>query len=368
MYKVLLVEDEELERRYLRSLLDKKTSNFQVIGEACNGREGIELSAKLVPDIVFMDIRMPGINGLAATKIIKNTNPNIRILLLSAYSDFNYAKQAIHLGVNEYLLKPAQANDILSALNAVTKNNSTDLLSFNSCLANDDLQDFITSNYPLEKEREIIISLQKRDLKLFNTATDDLIKEIMQNYHSFSTIKIRFYELITIISRALNDSGYSVQKTRRFKLDKFQEIAEINNSDDINEYLIRFKKDFLEIINLSEDNGYEHADRIISYISAHKADNISLHEIAAYFHFSPCHISRIIKRKTGFTYPQYFNKIRLAEAKELLRNSNLDISKIANTIGYNEVSHFNRIFKKSLGLSPSKYRNLFNESKEKPVS
>lgn len=364
MYKVLLVEDEELERRYLRSLLEKPPHNFQVIGEACNGREGIELCSKLSPDIIFMDIRMPGIDGLKATEIIKKNNPEVSILLISAYDDFNYARQAIHLGVNEYLLKPATPDDILSALKSVTKDKTTDLLGFNSYLGHLEQQDFITSTYPLEKEKEIILALEKKDIKLFNVATDNLMQELLYNYRNIATIKIRLHELIIIISRVLKDSGYNPQQVRSFKLDKFQEIAKVNTPDHIKEYLIKFKNDFLKLVNLSEASGYEHAEGIISYIKAHKADNITLHEIAAYFYFSPCHTSRLIRKKTGLTFPQYLNKIRLAEAKELLRSSNLDIKKIADTVGYNEASHFNRIFKKTLGLSPSKYRNLFNEGKE----
>lgn len=127
MFTVLLVEDEELERRYLKSLLEKSSWGYKVVGEACNGREGIELHSKLQPDIVFMDIRMPGIDGLSATKSIKTSNPNVKILILTAYDDFNYAKQAIHLGVDEYLLKPAQPKDIFEALSSITKSSYSQL-------------------------------------------------------------------------------------------------------------------------------------------------------------------------------------------------------------------------------------------------
>lgn len=363
MFTVLLVEDEELERRYLKSLVEQSATDYKVIGEACNGREGIDLCSKLHPDIVFMDIRMPGVDGLTATKVIKSNNPETQILLISAYDDFSYAKQAIHLGVNEYLLKPAQPEEILEALSTMTKKNNSKLQNFGSFFSKIDSKDYIAARYPFEKEKEIIIALDKKDYKLFNIAINNLIQELLDNYRNICTIKIRIYELLTVISRALNDFGYNSVDIRTFKVNKFKELERIFSFTDLREYLVNIKQDLLNLVNLTETNTSEFAEIIVSYINAHKADDLSLNDIASYFHFSSCHVSRLIRKKTGLTFPQYLNKIRLAEAKELLRNSDLDVNKIAHSVGYNEVSHFNRIFKKALGLSPSKYRSLFADSK-----
>jgi two-component system response regulator YesN len=84
----------------------------------------------------------------------------------------------------------------------------------------------------------------------------------------------------------------------------------------------------------------------------------SLKEVAEHFHFSTGHLSRLIKKETGMTYPQYLNQIRLEAARMLLCKSDLDIGKIAYEVGYQEVSHFNRVFKKTMGMNPTKYRKL----------
>lgn|GEM_PF-301975 len=363
MFTVLLVEDEELERRYLKSLFEESRSDYRVIGEACNGKEGIELCLQLQPDIVFMDIRMPGVDGLTATKVIKSNHPETRILLLSAYDDFNYARQAIHLGVSEYLLKPAQPEEIFEALNSMTNKAASLNRRFSGFFSTIDPKDFASEHYPFEKEKEIITALEMKDYKLFNKATDDLIQELINNCRSIHIIKARTYELITVITRFLTDDGYSFFEMETFKVNKFREIEELSSFHDLKEYLTKFKKDCLKLIDLNETSSAGLAEIIVSYINTHKAENLSLKDLASRFHFSPCHISRLIRKKTGQTFPQYLNKIRLAEAKELLRNSDLEINKIAYTVGYTEVSHFNRIFKKTLGLSPSKYRRLFTESK-----
>ncbi|MDQ0338654.1 two-component system response regulator YesN [Caldalkalibacillus uzonensis] len=106
MYKVLLVEDEALERQALRSMLESMFDDLDVVGEAENGRKAIELAEALHPDIITIDIKMPGMDGLQTIEEIKNIHPNARFIVLSAYDAFDYAQKAIELNVTHYVLKP----------------------------------------------------------------------------------------------------------------------------------------------------------------------------------------------------------------------------------------------------------------------
>ncbi|AGK95938.1 response regulator transcription factor [Clostridium pasteurianum] len=117
MYKILLVDDEELQREALKIMLKNFKDAIEVIGEAQNGREAIELDEKLDPDIIFMDVRIPGIDGIKASEIIKNRNHNKIIIMITAYDDFNLIHKALLLNVNDYILKPvrdAQLNEVLN--------------------------------------------------------------------------------------------------------------------------------------------------------------------------------------------------------------------------------------------------------------
>ncbi|NLM03550.1 MAG: response regulator, partial [Clostridiales bacterium] len=87
MYKILLVDDEALEREALRIIIERGFSNVEVVGEARFGSEAIILDGKLNPDIILMDIKMPGINGIEATYTIKNRNRDKYIIILTAYDE-----------------------------------------------------------------------------------------------------------------------------------------------------------------------------------------------------------------------------------------------------------------------------------------
>ncbi|SHE34959.1 response regulator transcription factor [Alkalibacter saccharofermentans] len=130
MYKILLTDDEILEREGLKIII-KEVLNSQVLfKEANSGKEAIRLSDAFEPHIIFMDIKMPGLNGIEASQYIKNKHPDIIIIILSAYDDFQLAQQAIRLGVNDYILKPPKPTEINLILHKYIKQiNSRDAFS-----------------------------------------------------------------------------------------------------------------------------------------------------------------------------------------------------------------------------------------------
>jgi DNA-binding NarL/FixJ family response regulator len=101
---VLLVDDHAVVREGLRTLL-KDEGDIEVVGEAKNGRQAVELTRKLRPAVVVMDIAMPVLNGLEATRMILNTLPRTKVIILSAHNDDAYVEQATELGAAGYLLK-----------------------------------------------------------------------------------------------------------------------------------------------------------------------------------------------------------------------------------------------------------------------
>ena len=116
MYKLMLADDEGIVRESLRFIVDKEFPGVCETFEAKTGRHVIELADEVRPDIAFMDIRMPGINGIDAMKEIRRTNPNIVFVVISAYDKFDYAKQALSLGVIDYVNKPFGRDQIVEVL------------------------------------------------------------------------------------------------------------------------------------------------------------------------------------------------------------------------------------------------------------
>ncbi len=112
LYKVILVDDEEEVREAIRKRIDWESIGFTVAGTAENGEEALELAEAEEPDVVMTDIQMPFMDGLTMLKKLKEKLPDLRSVIFSGYDDFEYAKEAIRLEAEEYILKPVDADEL----------------------------------------------------------------------------------------------------------------------------------------------------------------------------------------------------------------------------------------------------------------
>ncbi|MGB9975677.1 response regulator transcription factor [Thermovenabulum sp.] len=115
-YKVLICDDEPLEREVLSLIIERSGLPFKVVGEAKNGIEALEKAENLKPDVILMDIKMPGKDGLRASEEIKNILNNVKIIIITAYDELDFVKEALKLGSVDYLLKPIRPEEFVAVL------------------------------------------------------------------------------------------------------------------------------------------------------------------------------------------------------------------------------------------------------------
>ncbi|BAZ12329.1 LuxR family two component transcriptional regulator [Calothrix sp. NIES-4071] len=120
MIHILLVDDQHIIRHGLKSMLESN-ADMQVVGEAENGQRALEQIPALQPDVVLMDIRMPVMDGVAATKAITQNYPDIKVLVLTTFDDNEYVSQAMRLGAKGYLLKDTEPEELMMAIKSVYK-------------------------------------------------------------------------------------------------------------------------------------------------------------------------------------------------------------------------------------------------------
>ncbi|WP_127499224.1 response regulator [Paenibacillus glycanilyticus] len=118
MYKLLIVDDEQIEREGLKAILQHGLPDI-IIEQAKNGNIAVQLAEEFRPDLILMDVKMPGINGLEAVELISANQPSIKFIMVTAYDTFDYARKAIKLGVKDYLLKPSKASEIVTTVQRV---------------------------------------------------------------------------------------------------------------------------------------------------------------------------------------------------------------------------------------------------------
>ena len=183
--KVLVVEDDFIVRQGILLSLDWEKYGLQICGQAANGEAGWERVEELHPEIVLTDIKMPIMDGLQLAEKIKAKYPEIEIVIFSGFDDFTYAKQAIHLGVNEYLLKPIDAEELLK------------------CVCN--LKDAIQKRKAEQKEKQETVRLLK-DNEI--PIRDYLLSKVL--YPAFNENQHKIMQDITSLGIELNGPKYKV--------------------------------------------------------------------------------------------------------------------------------------------------------------
>lgn len=274
MYKVIIVDDEPIIVEGLQKGIEWEKWNCEIVGTGSSGMEGLELVKKLEPDILISDISMANMDGLAMVAAIKSEHPNVEVCLLTGFRNFEYAQQAIKLGVTRFLLKPSKIDELEEAIDAMIKN----------------LQ---SKGKTGESDLDNIWDCQNLDEKyLYNT----FIKERLNQHEDDS--KIRF--------------------------------------NDANSYIIK---------------------KAIIYMYNNYVQKLSLLDVADHCYISSWHLSKLLNQYTGKGFFEIVNRIRIDKAKELLKGSTAKIQEISDMVGFQDVTHFSRIFKNYEGISPKDYRN-----------
>ena len=157
MIKVLIVDDHAVLRDGIRAMLGAY-DEINIVGEASDGLEAIKKSLELMPDVVLMDIAMPGMDGLEATRRIKKKSPRVKVLVLTQYDDRQYILSAIKAGVDGYLPKRAVGSELISAIRVVSQGDSVLYPSAATALINDYRQHAEVGSYDrlTARQREIL--------------------------------------------------------------------------------------------------------------------------------------------------------------------------------------------------------------------
>ena len=189
MYKVIIADDESIIRKGLRELVDWEALGLSLSAEATDGAEALELVKDLEPHILITDIKMPDMDGITLIKNIKESGSNTKIIIISAYSDYEFLKKAILLGVESYLLKPID-NDELTALlgDIITKLNKE--ISFNTQVKGTGVVRSVTSYIEEHYAERITLTLMADMLgmnpsylgQLFRRETGESFADYINNY------------------------------------------------------------------------------------------------------------------------------------------------------------------------------------------
>lgn len=204
--RLLLVDDHAVLRAGLRALLNAE-KDLEVVGEAENGQQAIEMAHALRPDIVLMDVTMPGMGGIEATRQIKAAHPEIRVLALTMHDDASYLRDILKAGGSGYVLKEAASDELLSAIRAVHQGGTYLHPSHTKVLLDDMLNRARAPAEPRDEQQARYRLLSEREAQVFKlVALGHRNSEIAEMLHlsvkTVETYKARLMQKLGLRSRA----------------------------------------------------------------------------------------------------------------------------------------------------------------------
>lgn len=344
MYKVLIVEDEHLELEALEMILTEQMSDVMVVGKASSGSKALTEIRKRRPDIVIMDINIPEMNGVEVLRRIKKEIPEVRVILITAYNEFDYAHQAIKARVDDFLLKPIRPRQLIESVNQMISDICTS--NQNNCdgKMNDVIYSVVQKQY-LETEHAVKAYLEA----LYSRDRVDLIAiqgEISRLMDELSGV-------------AMDMCGFEIRCNLRNHSNHQYFVKAYQNPYNLKVEIMKYvNRIFDKLLEEAASHKNSVAD-IKNYIDRNCRDEISLDLVGEYANMSSYYLSKIFKREIGMNFVTYLTERKMDIAKEMLINTDVPIINIALELSYHEPNYFSKVFKKSSGYTPTEFRRRF---------
>lgn len=370
MFRLIIADDEMDARDNMIACIDWAANGLEIVGTAGDGLSALELIQQEQPDLVLIDIRMPGLSGIEVIKRVREQGELSPVfIVVSGYDEFSYAQEAINLGVSCYLLKPFLPDDLLSAMRKAMRGTQVvsdmrehplpallreafDHSSYTACPA-----------YPTELERAIIARLLSGSCDQISELADRFVDDIFQNNSAATQAFDCFLILYAEICRTLMQRGLYLSE------DPFPSAD--GQSGDSTEELVRrglqtICAEACRLLAGAQSSGYI-IKQVLACIHQKYSEKLSLEKLSAQVHVSPVYLSNLFSKTMGRTLVEYIQTVRIDHAKELLGNPDLSIADIADRVGYGDVKYFAQVFKKATGITPTAFRNqiTFTEQNQK---
>lgn len=214
-----------------------------------------------------------------------------------------------------------------------------------------------TARYPLEKEQALLSKVKEGSLKESSALLNDLLGYVFLSAgNNLATVKYRSVELCSLLSRAAIENGAASNQIFTLNNQFMESVDTYRSTDELCYAMIEILTSFMECMFPPAMENSRIVRDAMNYISAHFSEAVTLQDVAEHLHLNPSYFSRIFKRSSGSTFKEYLTKVRVEEAKRLLRNTDYPLLDIAIGVGFDNQSYFTSVFKRLTGLTPKQYR------------
>lgn len=368
MYKVIVADDEPFMLEGWKTMIDWQGCGYELCGTATDGEEALDLINHVNPDLVVTDIQMPVLDGLGLIRTMREElKYDSQIVIVTGYSEFGYAQQAIRYRVNEYVLKPLVPEEIHELLRNLIIPLDTQRQEIESKLAEEhydamEIVDTTTDEGSMLDEadlekmasraRQFIALIEAGDVTGVARTVDDMLQEMQESRAAMiwaqSAVRYIHGELLRRYSLIGADQTLLQVRTWHHTESWFM--------GDLKKLFVRITETFASMAQADPGSSGLVAEAV-QYLKEHYRTKIKLQQLANHIHVNAAYLGQQFKREMGVSFSEYVHRLRIEEARRMLRRTNMKISDIAFELGYHDAEYFTEKFKALTGELPSLYKN-----------
>ncbi len=358
MYKVLIVDDDRAIRYELKKSFLFNLHGFVIAGEAGDGKEAFEKISSSEYDIVFVDIRMPKIDGIQFIRELRDSGNDLCVVIISGSCDYSFTRQAIRLGAFDYLLKPIAAEELDELLSSarlyLEEKGEARRLAEHARLQ---LAESLKLPYSIQEEQELF-RLIKESSKNAAAYAKNLALRLADFYEENS------FKLSIVLENSLKNL-YRLLISEMPWLDKLQfkgfstsmkpqesAAAIITSFTDG----IQRLADFINNLHISGTNPV--VKLMCEYFINNVEGRTTLEDAAKALNYSSKYLGKIFRQVTGESIVDYITKVKMERAKALVLSGKYKTYEISEIMGYRNTDYFTRLFKQHHGMTPMDLKRL----------
>lgn len=377
MYKAFVVDDEPSVLEGLKIMIPWNQMGFVICGESYNAQGALLKIEELRPHLLITDIRMPFESGLELIKEVRKLDIDIEFVILSGYSEFAYAKEAMRHGVSYYLLKPLDRDEVVSVLQNIKNKLDTMFLTKygftqqeiekfkesrilyqqvnddNSKEKRNELWKFVWESF----DEELTHALQLMNYQDAKKLIDKLFKFIKSKGISHSEARVVVNSCIYQILRVAFERNIKINIVPSQEIDCQKGLGELKN------YITGvLSKTIGLMLENRRKNAKSYLYRVKSYINDNFSKDLKVSSLAQMEFIEAGYLGEAFKKQFGYSINEYINRVRINKATEFIRTTDMKLNDISCAVGYKNYNNFFSNFKKITLKSPKQYYKQYSSS------
>lgn len=339
MHRLVVIDDEYIVIAGISAIIQRENLGCTIIGTAEDGLHGLEVIKENRPDVVITDIRIPGMDGLSLIEECREFLPDTAYIVISGYTEFEYARRALSLGVKDYIDKPVTIDKLAAAIRKLDRK-----VSESADRAAGQVNRLMGS---------AVSAIMDEDPSEYTKAVRGLIDTVRENAASEDMFKNEVFKnlaaLLEIFNEQNRQSGRNVQIS-------WSDMEQYGSWDEIQAYAERISNIPASFMQGEKIGSRHHiVKEILQYIDDNFSRDFGLNELADMTHMNPAYLSILFKEEAGQSFVKYLTSFRMKKARELLDQGYM-VGEVSSMVGYNNYRYFCDIFKKYENMTPNEYK------------